>query len=129
MKSNRPVNLSLATVLEVNLKSPVAIASILHRLSGILLFFVIPGLLWLLQESLASPQRFADVQVLLSGLTAKLVLFVALGGLVYHLLAGVKHLVQDWGVAESLEAGRAFAKVTLVVAALAIAAVFVWVVL
>lgn len=129
MKSNRPVNLSLATVLEVNLKSPVAIASIMHRLSGILLFFVIPGLLWLLQESLASPQRFADVQLLLSGLVAKLVLFVALAGLVYHFLAGVKHLIQDWGVAESLEAGRAFAKATLVVAAFAIAAVFVWVVL
>ena len=129
MKSNRPVNLSLATVIEVNLKSPVAIASILHRLSGILLFFVIPGLLCLLDCSLKSADSFAAVQTLLTGGIAKLVLFVALAGLVYHFLAGVKHLVMDWGIAESLEGGRAFATVTLLVSAAAIAALFVWVVL
>lgn len=129
VKSNRPVNLSLATVIEVNLKSPVAIASILHRLSGILLFFVIPGLLALLSCSLQSAESFADVQALLSGGVAKLVLFVALAGLVYHFLAGVKHLVMDWGIAESLEGGRAFATATLLISAAAIAALFVWVVL
>ena len=129
VKSNRPVNLSMATVIELNLKSPVAIASILHRLSGILLFFVIPGLLWLLQCSLSSPEGFAQTQALLSGVVAKLVLFVALAGLVYHFLAGVKHLIADWGIGESLEGGRSFAKATLVVSAFAIAALFVWVVL
>lgn len=129
MKSNRPVNLSLATVIELNLKSPVAIASILHRLSGILLFFVVPGLLWLLNGSLASAESFAQVHELLTCLVAKLVLFVALAGLTFHFLAGVKHLVADWGIAESLEGGRNFAKITLIVAALGIAAVFVWVVL
>ncbi len=129
MKSNRPVNLSMATVIELNLKSPVAVASILHRLSGVLLFFVTPGLLWLLQCSLSSPEGFADVQALLSGVVAKLILFVALAGLVYHFLAGIKHLIADWGIGESLEGGRLFAKVTLIVAALAIAALFVWVVL
>ncbi len=129
VKSNRPVNLSLATVIEVNLKSPVAIASILHRLSGVLLFFVVPGLLALLNCSLASPESFADVQTMLSGTVAKLVLFVALAGLVFHFLAGVKHLVMDWGIAETLEGGRAFATATLLASAAAIAATFVWVVL
>lgn len=129
VKSNRPVNLSLATVIEVNLKSPVAIASIMHRLSGVLLFFVIPGLLALLQCSLASPESFADTQALLTGTIAKLVLFVALAGLIFHFLAGVKHLIMDWGIAETLEGGRAFAKATLLVSAAAIAAAFVWVVL
>lgn len=127
MKSNRPVNLSLATVIEVNLKSPVAIASILHRLSGILLFFVVPGLLALLSCSLASPESFASTKELLSGVAAKAVLFVSLAGLVYHLLAGIKHLIMDWGFAETLEGGRAFATSILVASAFAIAAVFVWV--
>lgn len=127
MKSNRPVNLSLATVIEVNLKSPVAIASILHRLSGILLFFVVPGLLALLSCSLASPESFAATKELLSGVAAKAVLFVSLAGLVYHLLAGIKHLIMDWGFAETLEGGRVFATSTLVASAFAIAAVFVWV--
>lgn len=129
MKSNRPVNLSLATVIELNLKSPVAVASILHRLSGILMFFIIPGLLWLLDTSLYSPQSFQDVQVMLDSLTARLVLFVAVAGLVYHFLMGVKHLVMDWGVGENLESGRLIAKVMLAVAGVSIAAVFWWVVL
>lgn len=129
MKNNRPVNLSLATVIEVNLKSPVAVASILHRLSGILLFFVVPGLLALLDCSLASAESFASVQELLRGTTAKLVLFVALAGLAYHFVAGLKHLVMDWGFAETLEGSRAAAKTSLVISAAAIAAVFVWVVL
>lgn len=129
MKSNRPVNLSLATVIELNLKSPVAVASILHRLSGILMFFIIPGLLWLLDASLYSPQSFQDVQVMLDSLTARLVLFVAVAGLVYHFLMGVKHLVMDWGVGENLESGRLIAKVMLAVAGVSIAAVFWWVVL
>ena len=54
-------------------------------------------------------------------------LFVSLAGLVYHLLAGIKHLIMDWGFAETLEGGRAFATSTLVASAFAIAAVFVWV--
>jgi succinate dehydrogenase / fumarate reductase cytochrome b subunit len=57
------------------------------------------------------------------------VLFVALAGLAYHFIAGVKHLVMDWGVGESLEGGRTFAKISLVVSALVIAALFVGVVL
>ncbi|PQA50864.1 succinate dehydrogenase, cytochrome b556 subunit [Amnimonas aquatica] len=129
MKSNRPVNLSLATIIQVNLKSPVAIASILHRLSGILLFFVVPGLLALLSCSLSSPEGFAQVQELLSGLFARLVLFVGLAGLVYHFLAGVKHLIADWGIGESLEGGRRFATAVLLLSAAGIAATFVWVVL
>nr|WP_157686312.1 succinate dehydrogenase, cytochrome b556 subunit [Perlucidibaca aquatica] len=129
VKSNRPVNLSLATVIELNLKSPVAIASILHRLSGVLLFFVIPGLLWLLDCSLSSAEGFACVQAMLTGTVGKLVLFVALAGLAYHFIAGVKHLVMDWGVGETLEGGRTFAKISLVVSALVIAALFVGVVL
>ncbi|HNI63377.1 MAG TPA: succinate dehydrogenase, cytochrome b556 subunit, partial [Agitococcus sp.] len=51
MKSNRPVNLSLGMVLEVNMKSPVAMASILHRISGIVVFLLIPVLLYILQGS------------------------------------------------------------------------------
>jgi len=129
VKTNRPVNLSLATVIEVNLKSPVAVASILHRLSGILLFFVVPGLLALLNCSLVSAEGFACVKALLQGPVAKGVLFVALAGLAYHFIAGLKHLVMDWGFAESLEGGRAAAKSSLLLSAAAIAAVFVWVVL
>ncbi len=130
MKSNRPVNLSLSTVLAVNMKSPVAIASILHRISGVVIFLLIPVLLYVLQQSLASEAAFAAVKTdILGGLVGGFLVFVALAGLIFHLVAGIKHLVQDFGVGESLQGGRLFATLALVVSAVLILCAFVWMVL
>ncbi|MFP5429520.1 MAG: succinate dehydrogenase, cytochrome b556 subunit [Gammaproteobacteria bacterium] len=130
MKSNRPVNLSLSTVLAVNMKSPVAIASILHRISGVVIFLLIPVLLYVLQQSLASEAAFAAVKTdILGGLIGGLLVFVALAGLIFHLVAGIKHLIQDFGVGESLQGGRLFATLALVVSAVLILCAFVWMVL
>ena len=99
MKSNRPVNLDLSTVLAVNMKSPVAIASILHRISGVVIFLLIPVLLYVLQESLASEQSFASVKHdVLGGFIGGGLVFVTLAGLIYHFFVGAKHLVQDFGI-------------------------------
>ncbi len=130
MKSNRPVNLSLSTVLAVNMKSPVAIASILHRISGVVIFLLIPVLLYVLQQSLASEAAFAAVKTdILGGLVGGVLVFVALAGLIFHLVAGIKHLIQDFGVGESLQGGRLFATLALVVSAILILCAFVWMVL
>lgn len=130
MKSNRPVNLSLSTVLAVNMKSPVAIASILHRISGVVIFLLIPVLLYVLQQSLASEAAFAAVKTdILGGLIGGLLVFVALAGLIFHLVAGIKHLIQDFGVGESLQGGRLFATLALVVSVVLILCAFVWMVL
>ncbi len=130
MKSNRPVNLSLATVLLVNLKSPVAIASILHRISGVVIFLLIPVLLYILQESLASEQSFQNVRDnVLGGFIGGGLVFVALAGLIFHFIAGVKHLIQDFGIGESLNGGRAFATAALLAAAAGIAVALAWMVI
>lgn len=130
VKSNRPVNLSLSTVLAVNMKSPVAIASILHRISGVVIFLLIPVLLYVLQQSLASEAAFAAVKTdILGGLIGGLLVFVALAGLIFHLVAGIKHLIQDFGVGESLQGGRLFATLALVVSVVLILCAFVWMVL
>jgi len=130
VKSNRPVNLSLSTVLAVNIKSPVAIASILHRISGVVIFLLIPVLLYVLQESLASEAAFAAVKSdVLGGLIGGFLVFVALAGLTFHLVVGAKHLVQDFGIGESLEGGRLFAWAALLVAVALIACAFLWMVL
>ncbi|MDI1300449.1 MAG: succinate dehydrogenase, cytochrome b556 subunit [bacterium] len=130
MKSNRPVNLSLSTVLAVNLKSPVAIASILHRISGVLIFLLIPVLLYVLQESLASEQAFAAVKTdVLGGLIGGFLVFVALAGFIFHIIVGGKHLVQDFGIGESLQGGRLFAWLALAAAAFFIVVALAWMVL
>lgn len=130
MKSNRPVNLSLATVLAVNLKSPVAVASILHRVSGLVVFLLVPVLLYVLQQSLDSAEAFAVLkQDFLGGFIGGGLLFIALAALLFHFVVGAKHLVQDFGIGESLQGGRLFAAVALVLAAVSILAAFVWMVM
>ncbi|HQV22216.1 MAG TPA: succinate dehydrogenase, cytochrome b556 subunit [Agitococcus sp.] len=130
MKSNRPVNLSLGMVLEVNMKSPVAMASILHRISGIVVFLLIPVLLYILQGSLASEESFDAIkESVFGGFIGRFVVFVALAGLIYHFFAGIKHLVMDFGIAEELKSGRAFATAILAISAFFIALAFYWVVL
>lgn len=130
MKSNRPVNLSLSTVLAVNLKSPVAIASILHRVSGVVVFLLIPVLLYLLQESLASEQSFNELKThVLDSVIGGGLVFIALAALIFHFVVGVKHLIQDFGVGETLQGGRRFAWGALALAALLMASAFVWMVM
>ena len=129
VKSNRPVNLSMGQVLDVNLKSPVAIASILHRLSGVIVFLLVPVLLWLLDKSLSSPEGFAQVQAIFGGFIVRFIVWVFVAGLLFHFIMGIKHLLADLGFAEELESGRLAATISLILAAIAIIASFVWIVL
>ena len=129
VKSNRPVNLSMGQVLEVNLKSPVAIASILHRLSGVIVFVLVPVLLWLLDKSLSSPEGFAQVQEIFNGFFVRFIVWVFVAGLIYHFIAGVKHLLADLGFAEELQSGRIAATISLILSAIGIIAAFIWIVI
>ncbi len=123
VKSNRPVNLSMGQVLAVNLRSPVAVASILHRVSGVVLFLLIPVVLYALQASLASPEGLAQVR---ESVPLRLLAWVFLAGLIYHFFAGLKHLLADQGVAEELHSGRTAATVMLVLSVLSILAMTLW---
>jgi len=119
----------MGQVLEVNLKSPVAIASILHRLSGVIVFLLVPVLLWLLDKSLSSAEGFAEVQEIFSGFIVRFVVWVFIAGLIYHTFTGIKHLLADIGIAEELQSGRVAATISLVLSAIGIIAAFVWIVL
>jgi len=74
----------MGQVLAVNLRSPVAIASILHRISGVIVFLLVPVLLWLLDKSLSSPEGFAQVQEIFSGFFVRFIVWVFVAGLIYH---------------------------------------------
>lgn len=123
MKPNRPVNLDLGTIgLPIT-----AYASILHRISGVALFVGVGILLYLFDLSLSGEQGFAEVKELLASVPARLVLWAVLAALAYHCVAGIKHLVMDIGVGESLTGGTTAARATLVVAAVLIVLAGVWV--
>ena len=100
--TTRPVNLDLTTV-----RMPfAAVLSILHRITGIIIFLGTPILIWLLQQSLQSPVGFEEVESLLSAGIYRLGFFALIWAFAYHIMAGIKHLVMDMGHAETLEGAR-----------------------
>lgn len=107
--SARPKHLNL---LQIRLPVP-GIVSILHRVSGAILFLMLPLLLWLLQSSLRSPESFAAFQGFMGNPLVKLVLLGLFWGYVHHLLAGVRHLFLDLHMGTELETARASSMVVL----------------
>ncbi len=123
MNSKRPVNLDLG---KFHFPLP-AITSILHRISGIIIFVGVAFLLYGLDLSLSGEDGFARVNELLDSFLAKLIIWGILSALLYHLVAGIKHLIMDMGIAEELESGRLAAKITVVVSIVLIILAGVWV--
>jgi succinate dehydrogenase / fumarate reductase, cytochrome b subunit len=122
VNKKRPVNLDLTTI---NL--PVTgFVSFFHRVSGIFLFGGMAFLLWLLDSSLDSPEGFSAVRDISSSLICKLILWSVLAGLAYHTVAGIRHMIMDFGVGESLKGGQIGAKIVLVFAAVLIVLIGVW---
>jgi succinate dehydrogenase / fumarate reductase cytochrome b subunit len=111
----RPVYLNLIAI-----RQPLpAIVSILHRITGALLFAVgIPLLLWFVQRSLASPDAFDAAMRPLTSPFGKLVLLGLVWGYVYHLLAGLRHLALDLHAGIQLAPARSSAAVLLVISVL-----------
>lgn len=109
----RPVYLNLVAI---RLPLP-AFVSILHRISGALLFLIgIPFLLWMVQHALASPDAWAAMRATLSAPFAKLVLLGLAWACFHHLLVGLRHLLMDLHVGTSLAAARQSSALTLVLA-------------
>lgn len=123
MKDNRPVNLDIASI-----RLPItAWASITHRASGVFIFAGMAVLIWALDASLESPESFAALQENMASPLFKLVLWAIVAGLIYHTLAGVKHLIMDIGIGESMEGGILGAKVVIVTSAVLILLAGLWI--
>jgi succinate dehydrogenase / fumarate reductase, cytochrome b subunit len=122
VKQNRPVNLNLFTI-----RFPItAITSILHRISGVILFLLIPLLLWMLQMSLASPWTYLKLVDALSAPITKLIIFGLLASLIYHLVAGIRHFFMDVHIGDSKQGGRLGAMIVMGVSLVLIAGMGVW---
>ncbi len=124
MNKKRPVNLDLRTI-----KQPLpAITSILHRATGVALFFGAIFMMCVLSLSLESQAGFNEAaEMLQESFLAKLIAWGLVSALLYHFFAGIKHLVMDMGHCEEIESGRLAAKVTLIIAGVSILLAGVWV--
>lgn len=123
MNDKRPVNLDLTTI-----RFPItAIVSITHRISGVALYAGIAVLLWMLQASLQSEESFLQLKEMLASPLAQVILWVTLAALAWHLVMGIRHMIMDLGVGESLEGGRRGAQLAIVCALVLIILAGVWV--
>ena len=110
MNKKRPVNLDIGTI-----QLPItAYVSILHRVSGVVLFGAVGLFLWILDSSLSSEESFNSIKVFMSTLTVQIIIWLSLAALIYHLVAGLRHLVMDYGYGETLSGGILGAKLVLV---------------
>ncbi|WP_054087162.1 MULTISPECIES: succinate dehydrogenase, cytochrome b556 subunit [Pseudomonas syringae group] len=123
MNSQRPVNLDLRTI-----KLPVtAYTSILHRISGVILFVGIAIMLYAMDKSLASEEGFGEVKACMTSPLAKLIIWGLLSALLYHMVAGIRHLIMDSGVGETLEGGKLGSKIVIAVSVVLILLAGVWI--
>jgi len=126
-KRPRPKYLNLPAILfEIRLPMP-AWVSILHRVSGTLLFFPFAAwLLYLLDTSLASEQGFARVKDHYLQLpVVKLALIVFVWAYAHHFCAGIRFLLLDLNMGIELAPARRSATAVIVVGLL-LTAYFAW---
>ncbi|MEK9824907.1 MAG: succinate dehydrogenase, cytochrome b556 subunit [Methylotenera sp.] len=123
-KRHRPKNLNLFTIrLPIN-----AIVSIMHRMSGMALFLMIPALLWALNASVQSAQTYVDLSLTLEHWLVKLLLVALSWAFFHHFYAGLRHLAMDVHWMTTLQKARLSSRLVLVLVAISVLlfAVKIW---
>jgi succinate dehydrogenase / fumarate reductase cytochrome b subunit len=114
----RPKNLNLFTIrLPVN-----AIISILHRMSGMVLFLLLPALLWALNQSVQSLASYTALAGMLQHWLAKLFVIGLSCAFFHHFYAGIRHLAMDVHWMTSLQKARVSSRLVLCLDVLSVAA-------
>ena len=97
------------------------IVSILHRVSGGLMFVLLPFIIWLFDKSVSSEHSFQQFTSAFSvglwifpGWFVKLVTLALMWAYLHHLIAGVRHLYMDATHSVTKEFGKSSAVATLV---------------
>lgn len=118
-KSDRPEFRNIHITQLSNYRLPLAgWVSILHRVSGMFLFLLLPFILFLLDKSLTSEISFSHFKGLTSGWFAKLVILALCWAYLHHFCAGLRHLMMDNHIGLSKECARKSAAKVLVVSIL-----------
>jgi succinate dehydrogenase / fumarate reductase cytochrome b subunit len=119
----RPIYLDL-----LKITMPItAIVSILHRISGVVLFLLAPWMFYMLHRSLVDAPSFADVHTCFQSCTYKIIIWAFSAAFIYHMCAGVRHMIMDLGYGESFQTGRITAIIMLGISAVLIIGFGVWI--
>ena len=117
----RPVyrNIHVLQIMKYRLP-PAGIVSILHRVSGVMMFVLMPFIIWMFDTSLTSEISYAQFSAVFAGGVGlvpgwffKLVALGLIWAFLHHFIAGVRHLWMDATHAVTKEFGQISALVTL----------------
>ncbi len=122
----RPVYRNIHVSQIARYRLPLAgLVSILHRVSGVLMFLLMPFIVWMFDASVTSEISHAGFTSVFSygalglpGFVFKLVALALIWAFLHHLIAGLRHLWMDMTHAVDLGFGRSSAIVTLVLSVL-----------
>ena len=124
-KDTRPVNLDLTTI-----HLPITgVVSILHRISGVVIFFGFLTFVWMLDRSLSSESSFQALTIQLEEPLFKIFLILMISGFLYHFFAGIKHLLADiFGIGETLKSSvlLSWTVLALFIFSALFSALFIW---
>ena len=115
MKKQRPVNLDLNTITF----PPTAIASILHRVTGVAMFFALLFVIYAWATSVASLDGYNSVLGMMDAWYGKIITIGTVSALTYHIIGGVRHVIMDMGFWEELDSGNNSAKIAIAIWVLA----------
>ncbi|PKI00053.1 succinate dehydrogenase, cytochrome b556 subunit [Glaciecola sp. 33A] len=110
MKKQRPVNLDLNTISF----PPAAVASILHRVTGVAMFFALLFVIYAWATSVASIEGYNSVNSMMEAWYGKVISIGTLSALSYHIIGGIRHVVMDMGYWEELDSGNNSARAAMV---------------
>lgn len=110
MADTRPKNLDFRTM-----KLPVmGVASILHRISAVIIWIAMIFFLPVLYISLESAEGFNQIKTMLTeNLLAQFLLWGFLTAFGYYIAGGLKHIIQECGYFESLKGGAIISKIAI----------------
>ena len=107
IKKKRPKNLDLPTI---RLPLP-GILSIIHRVSGAVLFLLLPFLLWLFESSMTSRETFARFSEVANNPLVEIILLGLIWFYMHHFCAGIRYLLLDLHKGVDLESAILSSKI------------------
>ncbi|MEY4083854.1 MAG: hypothetical protein RL483_1223 [Pseudomonadota bacterium] len=129
VQKRRPQFRNIHVTQIVQYRLPIAgIMSILHRISGAVMFLMLPAMVWLFDLSLTSELSYAQLTEVTDFVIVKLILCGLAWAFIHHFMGGIRHLVNDLHIGITKEASpkmaTGFLAASLLVTALACLKIF-----
>lgn len=113
-KPKRFTNIHVSQIIRYRLPAA-AMVSILHRISGAMMFLLLPFILYLFDLSITSEISFDRLQGFASQWFVKLLILAISWGYLHHFCGGIRHLIMDAHIGLSKEGARKSAKMVFAV--------------